>query len=141
MPTTVLPAPPGFSDLATGLIILGQSITVTVLQHPHFGTIYYCQYPQFKSPKYAPATVYRHSKKLNIYLLDSNTFCAKTKIEMSFKSYYKSKFTNAVNFFYFKKMLLILISDNFLAYRISSYSFHPCIVSAHLCTVTFEFPN
>ena len=36
---------------------------------------------------------------------------------------------------------LVAVDSSFWKYRISSYSFRPWIVSAHLCTVTFEFPN
>ena len=45
-----------FSTGATGAlapVILGNILLSTPFSTHNFGTIYYCQHPQFKSPKYA----------------------------------------------------------------------------------------
>ena len=52
--------------------------------------------------------IYNLSKKLNFHLFNLkahfNIFCGQTRIKMSFKRYYMSEFSNALNFSYLKKM-------------------------------------
>ena len=64
-----------FSTGALAPAILGQSIIVTSLTTRNFGTVYYCQHPQFKSPKYAPDWGNRFLTKLWFFVFQIQSGC------------------------------------------------------------------